>query len=172
MPDLFTKSGAELSPCGRYRHYLYRQWDESKPVLVGGFLNPSVADAFRDDQTLRLFMGRARRMDCGGVRIVNAFDFRATEPAKMKRADVPLSPANDTWIIHAIRPPLKMFIAGWGDDGAYLNREAALIELLCIDHGVSLYCLGLTKAGHPRHPLRVPYSVEPVLWKPGRGKAA
>ena len=170
--DLFIERGAELSPCGRYRTLLWRRWDKSKPRLVFIMLNPSTADAEVDDATIRLCMGRARRMGCGGIRVANLFTLRATDPRQLKVARDPVGPGADQALVSSIVGLPRMVIAAWGDGGAYLGREAEALSILCWDYAVPLYCLGLTNAGHPKHPLRIPYSVEPVLWKAPREVAA
>ncbi len=43
---------AIFSPCGQYRYSLSRVWDESKPYALFIGLNPSYADAEKDDRTL------------------------------------------------------------------------------------------------------------------------
>lgn len=47
------KKGAELSLDRIYRYALYRTWDESLPKVMFVGLNPSTADEFSDDPTIR-----------------------------------------------------------------------------------------------------------------------
>jgi hypothetical protein len=49
-------------------------------------------------------------------------------------------------------------VAAWGVDGTHLHRDQAVIGLL----GKKLTCLGLTKRGHPAHPLYLKKSLEPI----------
>jgi hypothetical protein len=166
--DLFIERGAEISPCGRYRTALWRSWDKAGDRLVFIMLNPSIADAHVDDATIRVCMGRARLMGCGKIRVANLFTLRATDPKELRVAKDPVGPDADRALWQAIVGQPRMVIAAWGDDGAYRNREAEAIRILCGDYGIDLYCLGVTKAGHPKHPLRIPYSVQPFLWKSAR----
>ncbi len=51
-------------------------------------------------------------------------------------------------------------VCAWGTHGAYMNQGRTVlgwIEDIC-----EPVALGLTRDGHPRHPLYVPYTVEPV----------
>ncbi len=54
-------------------------------------------------------------------------------------------------------------IAAWGTHGAHLGRGPAL-ERSLRQIGKPLYVLGLSKDGHPKHPLYISYSQRPVLW--------
>lgn len=46
-------SGADLSECGRYRFNLWRAWAAEKGWALFCGLNPSTADATKDDPTIR-----------------------------------------------------------------------------------------------------------------------
>ncbi|MDB5297797.1 MAG: hypothetical protein JWO31_3780 [Phycisphaerales bacterium] len=54
----------------------------------------------------------------------------------------------------------RRLVAAWGCDGGHLGRDRAVMELL--GPGRRVDCLGVTKDGHPRHPLYVPYAATPV----------
>lgn len=51
MTLTFESWGAELSECGRYRYKLWRIWDQETPPVMFLMLNPSTADANKDDPT-------------------------------------------------------------------------------------------------------------------------
>lgn len=173
MNDLLTKRGAEFSECGAYRYMLWRRWDTGKPRLGFIMLNPSTADAEQDDATIRICMGRARRLGYGGIRVANLFSYRATKPRDLKKAANPFGDVrNEFWLSNVqdmeFRGIKPIVIAAWGDGGAYKDAERRALSTICMDYGHRLYCLGLTKAGHPKHPLRIPYAIEPQLWIDGR----
>jgi len=54
-------------------------------------------------------------------------------------------------------------IAGWGTHGTHLNRGPA-VEALLRTTGNPLHHLGLTKDGHPKHPLYIAYRQNPMPW--------
>src|SRR5690349_21188818 len=87
---------------GAYRYRLDRWWDRALPPLIYIMLNPSTADAERDDATIRVCMGRAKNEGCGGIVVVNLFAYRATKPEDMKRAADPVGPNNDWYILSAL----------------------------------------------------------------------
>lgn len=151
-------SSATFSPCERYRYTLTRRWDAGAYMLTFLMLNPSTADASKDDPTIRRCIGYARRDGFGGLRVLNIFAFRATDPADMKREADPVGPDNDRTIrevfLHHAKHNLPV-VAAWGAHGAHMDREAA-VRAMAAEVGVDLMCLGTTDRGHPRHPLYVP----------------
>ncbi|MEM1344033.1 MAG: DUF1643 domain-containing protein [Pseudomonadota bacterium] len=143
---------ATFSDCGLYRYSLSRQWDRLLPTAVFILLNPSTADARQDDPTVRRCRGFATRDGCGGLVMVNLFAYRATSPAEMMAADDPIGPDNDRYIADAIDDADGPVVCAWGNHGVFRSRDHQVATLSsCID--APLFCLGLTKAGSPRHPL-------------------
>ena len=59
-----------------------------------------------------------------------------------------------------------MILCGWGVHGALQDTGARMRERLNA-RGLVLHTLGLTKAGHPRHPLYVGNAVVPQVWPAG-----
>ena len=51
----------------------------------------------------------------------------------------------------------------WGTHGAHLDRGPA-VERLLRAQGRPLHHLGLTKDGHPKHPLYISYEQQPISW--------
>lgn len=141
-------SGAWID--GRYRYLLWRRWAEADSLLFI-MLNPSTADAERDDPTIRRCIGFARSWGFGGVEVVNLFAWRATLPRALARARDPVGPHNDRAISQAVARS-RAVIAAWGVHGALGDRDEQVAQLLA---ATRLRCLGLTRDGAPRHPLYV-----------------
>jgi hypothetical protein len=155
LDPAMIESSAEFSACGRYRYSLTRIWDRCRPMVAFIGLNPSTADALHDDPTVRRCVGFARRWRCGGVLIVNLFGYRATNPRELDRVSDPVGPDNDAAIAAAIGRA-DQIIAAWGRRGRYLDRDAAVLNLL--DRAD---CLGRNRDGSPRHPLYLPAGIRP-----------
>lgn len=158
-----VRSRALYSPCGAYRYGLERVWGAPGSVpLLWIMLNPASADEQRNDPTIERCQRRARALGFGAMRIANLFAFRAGKPATLRRAAAPVGPENDALLLrwHA---GAGMTLAGWGMHGAHLGRGAEVADLLTGD----LHVLGLTRDGHPRHPLYVAYAEQPRLWRRG-----
>lgn len=156
-----VERSADLSPCGTYRYTLERWWDREKPAAVFVMLNPSTADAEQDDATIRRCVGFAQRWELGGLVVVNLFALRSTDPAALLTHADPVGPGNDAAIVAAAaRSPV--IVAAWGAHKSIRgNRDAYVRELVERDGTRQLVCLGKTKDGHPRHPVRLPAALEP-----------
>lgn len=127
-------------------------------------LNPSTADAERDDATIRICVGRAKRMGMGGIDVVNLFAFRSTDPQMLYAAGDPISEPgqpdlNDT-MIEAYARPAAMVICAWGNHGGFFQRGELVLKRLR-KHGILPYALRLNLDGSPSHPLRISYEQRP-----------
>jgi hypothetical protein len=162
MSTLVPEPGAVLSTCGTYRYVLTRRVGPGPRAATFVLLNPSTADATRDDPTIRRCAGFARRWGCGRVVVLNLFAFRATDPAELKRAADPVGPENRDWFARVLPAggdgPV---VCGWGVHGGHRGQDAVALDWLA-DLGVRLLALGRTAAGHPRHPLYLPYTARPA----------
>ena len=74
----------------------------------------------------------------------------------------PVGPENDATILHLVTQA-DQIICGWGSHGAHLNRGAQMEALLRGTNRPLLH-LGLTQAGHPKHPLYIGYARQPEPW--------
>jgi len=127
-------------------------------------LNPSTATELQNDPTVERCERRARALGFGAFRVCNIFAFRATDPRVMRAVADPVGPANDAALIESAAWADRILCA-WGTHGAHLGRGPT-VERLLRGTGRPLFHLGLTKGGHPRHPLYVGYGTEPTPWEP------
>lgn len=137
---------AVIDPTGRYRYRLTREWGPGQAACFV-MLNPSTADATVDDPTIRRCIGFAKSWGCGSLVVVNLFAYRTARPALMKLVSDPVGPENDQHIRAAVTAA-AVVVAAWGVDGSYRARAREVLPLL-----QAPFCLGMTKAGAPRHPL-------------------
>ena len=155
-------STAVYSDCERYRYALTRTWDPEGRRVLFIMLNPSKATEVQNDPTVERCERRARALGFGAFRVTNIFAWRETDPHKMRKAADPVGPANDAQIVQGV-VWADQVIAAWGTHGAHLGRGPAL-ERSLRQIRKPLYVLGLSKDGHPKHPLYISYSQQPVLW--------
>jgi len=153
---------AVYSACERYRYLLTRVWDDVGPKALFVMLNPSTATEVQNDPTVERCERRARTLGFGAFRVTNIFAFRATDPKLMRAEADPVGPDNDVAISESTVWADRI-ICAWGSHGAHLGRGAEVERLLRATGG-DLYCLGLTQAGQPKHPLYIGYTVQPHLW--------
>lgn len=155
-------SEAVYSDCEAYRYSLTRVWDETGSRVLFIMLNPSKATEVQNDPTVERCERRARVLGFGGFRVMNIFAWRETDPRLLRAAADPVGPENDRLLLEAL-PWADTVIAGWGVHGEHLGRGPQ-VEALLRATGAEVHCLGLSKAGHPRHPLYIAYATAPQVW--------
>jgi len=161
LVDLRTARGACCDPSGTYRYLLWRTWHVEAARAIFILLNPSTADAERDDPTARRCGDFARRWGCGGLLIVNLFAYRATRPRDLQATADPVGPEADRYVRWAVEQA-DLAIAAWGNRGTWQGRDRAVLACL---RGIPLYCLGCTQRGQPRHPLYLPRTAPLQRWE-------
>lgn len=144
---------------GLYRYRLWRAWGAG-PTAAFVMLNPSAADAERDDPTIRRCMGLAQAWGYGRLEVVNLFAYRSPSPKALRRVSDPVGPDNDRHL-RSVLADAPLVVVAWGNDGALLGRDRAALETLA---AARLYCLGVTLRGQPRHPLYVRGDTLPRIW--------
>ena len=155
-------SVAVYSDCENYRYTLTRIWDEAGSKALFIMLNPSTATEVQNDPTVERCERRARALGFGSFRVTNIFAWRDTDPKKMRAAPDPVGPMNDDTLLESCAWA-NTIVAAWGTHGEHLNRGVEVADILRRSNkGIST--LGLTKAGHPKHPLYIAYSQQPTLW--------
>lgn len=140
---------AILSPCGKYRYVLERN-PGCKP-LVFLMLNPSTADASKDDPTIRRCRRFASDNGYTGIIVVNLYAYRASKPADLWAISDPIGPMNDSYILQCTAK--KDVCCAWGAN-APKERINAVQNILATVRAKTL-CLGTTMNSSPRHPLYV-----------------
>src|SRR5688500_11357729 len=104
--------GAVFDRSGRYRYRLWRRWGDGGAVAFV-MLNPSTADAERDDPTIRRCGGFARAWGFGSMVVVNLFALRSSDPQRLRRARDPVGRENDRHIIDVTGTSDAVVLA-WG----------------------------------------------------------
>ncbi|MEB3200397.1 MAG: DUF1643 domain-containing protein [Synechococcaceae cyanobacterium] len=152
-----SSSSARFSACGAYRWWLLRQWAPGRPRLLFIGLNPSSADARREDPTLRRLVGFADRWGFGSLEVVNLFSAVAVAPDRLRQLADPVGRRTDAWIARrAGACAVQAIWLGWGRRGGFRQRDQRILALLNrLGRGEDLRVVGLTATGQPRHPLYV-----------------
>lgn len=136
----------------RYRYVLTRVWTGTRDArrlcaFIG--LNPSTADAEKDDPTVRRCIGYARSWGFDGLIMLNLFALRSTDPRALYSEPDPIGTENDARIVEWTDAAERIVVA-WGNHGAYMNRGEHVLGML---GRARLETFGLTLAGEPKHPL-------------------
>lgn len=159
-------SGAVFSDCMTYRYALLRRLNktigllEPRPCLFV-MLNPSTANHEDDDPTIRRCKGFAERWNFGCLTVVNLFALRSTDPKKLYKYPDPVGPDNDKLIIESAKAAGHI-VCAWGTHGALHGRGRKVLRMLEEFKPVHL---GLTKAGHPKHPLYLKSTTAPQVFE-------
>jgi len=156
-------SVAVYSDCETYRYSLTRVWDDAGRKALFIMLNPSTATEVQNDPTVERCERRARALGFGAFRVLNIFAYRATDPRDMRAAHDPVGPDNDAAILDSL-DWADQIICAWGTHGAHMDRGVSVAAMLK-HSGRPLFHLGLSKDGHPKHPLYIGYKVQPMAWQ-------
>ena len=147
-------SGALFDTTGTYRYTLWRCWSPDGPQITFIMLNPSTADEAKNDPTIRRCIDFAKSWGYGVLEVVNLFAYRAAHPIALRTIENPIGAENDRYILQAVERCATLVLA-WGTHGTLLDRDREVIKLITGRTAQTLYCLGVTKDGHPRHLLYV-----------------
>lgn len=142
---------------GQYRYTLTRSWSslENNGIVNWIMLNPSTADEFQDDPTIRRCISFTKEWGYNGLIITNLYAFRSTDPNVLLGVEDPIGKDNITHIIDAVSQS-KLTIGAWG-----AFKIGVPDEIYDILTQIELWCLGTTKSGCPKHPLYVKGTTKP-----------
>lgn len=141
---------AEFSECGKYRYLLSRDWDVDKPICLCIGLNPSTADAEKDDPTIRILIKALTHLGYGGLRMMNLYAIIESKSKNLGNYPDKLS-NNDQWL-EAIAYGVQQIVFCWGAFKGLEHRVKQVRTLF-----PSAYCFGKSKDGHPIHPMALMY---------------
>jgi hypothetical protein len=163
--NLFGSSGAVISGCGRYRYHLWRSANEVGGTVLFVLLNPSVADAIKDDPTITRCQVRAAMWGFSRLEVVNLYALRSTDPAALAASEDPVGPDNDRWILESAARA-DLVICGWGNNALDRKRPAEVLALIR-QAGRTPCALQINADGSPAHPLYLSYALSPSVMKVG-----
>ncbi len=147
MQNLFDNNiGAEFSPCGKYRYKLWRIWDKSLPLAMCVGLNPSTANAHKNDQTISYLIKMLGILGYGGFYMTNLFAIISSKPAILLTCADPLG-ENDLKLAE-MQSVCKDVIVCWGN---FKEAEQRIKDVMPNFHKPK--CFGVNSNGTPFHPL-------------------
>lgn len=157
-----SESGAVLDATNTYRYRLWRTISRDKEPrnVVWILLNPSTADAAKDDPTIRRCLGYSRAWGYERMTVVNLFALRSANPKALREHADPVGPENDKHLVYAAHGA-DLVICAWGNHGSLHNRAADVRTLLAAED-IPLHCLRVSKTGQPVHPLYQAGSLKPA----------
>lgn len=160
---IYLENDAVISDCEKYRYLLRRTWDHDLSRVLIVMLNPSTADARKDDATIRSCVRLCKDHRAGSFEVVNLFGFRATDPTLLDSVADPVGPNNDQ-VIEAAVNRCDQIICAWGANAHAVKRERAALDLLG-GHRPAIFCWGRTASGAPRHPLYIKSGTPLIVYR-------
>lgn len=163
-------SSAIISDCGLYRYRLERSWNTPSAPSYGQttiiMVNPSTADATKNDATIRKLLG------FGGGRwanivVGNLFAYRATDVRELAKVEDPVGPENDEHLRRMIDEAFRLIFA-WGPTAKLprrLRNRWREVDAMARKLGKEPLSIGRpAQDGQPRHPLMLAYSERLTTW--------
>ena len=149
------RKSAIISKDGQHRYSLGRIWDEGLPQVLFIMLNPSTADAEKEDPTIRRCLRYAESWGYGGLWVGNLFSYRTAYPKMLSGKD------NLTQLnlehLEQMSQCTSQTICAWGNGRGW--------PTYITDHFAELHYLDLSKNGTPKHPLYLKGSLRPVRYE-------
>ncbi len=159
---------AIISPCGQYRYRLERDGPGIGQTTII-MVNPSTADAERDDATIRKLRGFGRCHEWGRLVVGNLFAYRATDVRELANCADPIGPDNDQHLMDMLREADRLVVA-WGPAAKLpkrlRTRYRRVLEIASLASHRPMSIGKPAKDGHPCHPLMLPYSLGLQPWAP------
>lgn len=145
-------AGAEFSECGKYRYKLWRVWDTSLPKVMCIGLNPSTANASKNDNTINLLIRMLGQLGYGGFYMMNCFAYITSDPKLLKH-----NPMSDEWNNNTMTVVASLcdeIVFAWGNFPVIreVGRDKELEEMF-----PNARCFGINKNGTPFHPRAMSY---------------
>ena len=144
---------AIISNSNKYRYELHRTWDIDKGEVLFIMLNPSTANAWKDDLTTIRCINFAKKWGYGGISIGNIYPFRAKRPKDLRRwkteHDWKILDAYEYNVAHVndMAADAEIIVCAWGCN--YPGIPKWIDEMNYGLHYLELCKDGLT----PKHPL-------------------
>lgn len=164
---------AEFSDDGLCRWALGRPIlppEHASGLMLFIMLNPSTADATKDDPTVNRCRGFAMREAMCELVVCNLSAYRATKPADLwANYDLwaPTQVTNRDKIANQMAKALYV-VCAWGSHGErpeFKGIKGAITDM-ARTYGKDLLCLGTTAGGEPRHPLYIAGDIPFQPWRP------
>lgn len=153
--DFREFKGAIISDDEKYRYCLHRIWNRKLSYVMFIMLNPSTADANKDDATIRKCMAYAKAWGYGGILVGNLYALRSRDPKALEHDPDPIGPDCDRWL-KVMAKTCDLRIAAWGNKILSTKRADQVQAIIS-----PLSCLELSKNGNPKHPLYLRKTLKP-----------
>ena len=141
------------SPCGKYRYWLSREWDNTLATMLMIGLHPSKCDYTEDTRTVNKCVAIAKNNGCGRLFIANVFPLKVKKGKKpdryeLRRETAVVAETNKQIIVSLAKKSGDLIICAWGSKAGYEGTSERITRSLEVDYEIN--CLGLTNSGFPK----------------------
>lgn len=144
IPD--PNFGAIFNENRKHRYVLWRIWNVQLPKLMFIGLNPSTANEFIGDNTIRKLNKITMYNGFGGYYMTNLFAIISSDPKILKTCTDPIGD-NDFYLKQTSKQCEKIIFC-WGNFKEANERSVEVMQMFN-----DAYCLIQNKNGTPKHPL-------------------
>lgn len=164
---------ATLSPDERMRYTLGREIAPTGPRYLFVGVNPSTADAAKDDHTVRKWSGFVRKWGGSGFDVINVFPLRSTDVSALGEwarsgPDFLSTMLENAKYSQSLIARADIIVPCWGALGKippnlhiHMSNKADSLRA----SGRPVMCFGYTGCRQPRHPLTLSYSTQLEIFK-------
>lgn len=141
-----NNQGAEFSECKKYRYKLWRVWDANLPKAMCIGLNPSNANADKNDPTINNLISILSKLGFGGFYMTNLFAWISSKPQDLLTCADPIG--NNDAALKEVEAICNEVILCWGNFKQADNRikqvlptilmQNALVKLKVANHFIHL----------------------------------
>lgn len=181
-PDCIRE--ASFSDDGSLRWFLKEVW-RAGPIALWCGVNPSWANAERNDMTIHRVRHFTRAWGWGGWCMVNQYPWVTSDPLECRRIvkrlgdDAAPTLGLNLHVIEREAEHAGIVMAAWGNGAWESDWTSGVVRALQGDANPGrawpipirpIHCLGKTLSGAPQHPMargrhRIPDSAQPVIWR-------
>ena len=171
-PEFWDPPCDRETPDGTHRLWLDRPTKLLGPRTLGWVMcNPSTADRFTDDPTIRRVVDFTDRAGFNWALVGNLWTRRSTDPAALDISDPEANHHEADNVLRWLVAHSDAIVLAWGAGSKVRNREIyrkrsnEVTAILGAIGAKNLVTLGFTNDGYPRHPLFVPaaQAFQPLL---------
>ncbi len=151
MHDEDLSNGASFSQDMKFRYSLWRTWDEELKTAAVFGLNPSTANASKNDATIRILIKALTLLGFGGFTMLNCFPIISSDPRILNDVDIDdeYNRTNqEAWRVESSMCTEVIF--GWG---AHTIVSGKGIDKLLINMFPAAKCFCKNLDGTPMHPM-------------------
>lgn len=145
--------GADFSEDKKHRYRLWRIWDHALPKVMCIGLNPSNANAEKNDPTINNLIAVLTRLGYGGFYMMNCYSYVTSDPKLLMH-----NPMSDKWNDNMLLVTAAIcdgVVFAWGTFKVVSERgrDKELSEMFPLAK-----CFGKNLDGSPMHPMGLMYS--------------